>query len=536
MQSLVAGTPEEVPQPLRRRGAFWGSVGRPWARSRDDRDHGPPLFSLWHEGREKTGNTKNQKPKTRKAPNTRSKPDRPVSLVLGLWSFSGVWCLVFGVCATCAVCASTLADWPNFLGPNADGRSPETGLLGSWTTNGVPVLWDRQVGAGYSAPSVLGNRLVLHHRINDEEIVECLDPATGKPIWRYAYPTHYIDPYGYNNGPRSTPLLFSNRCCTFGAEGKLTCLELDSGKILWQRDTGPDFNVPEAFFGVGSTPILERGLLIVTVGGQPNSGVVAFDPETGQTVWQSVGKANWEGIPMTGWPGERTVRWQPSDKQASYSTPVAATIHGKRQILCLTRQGLVSLDPKNGTVNFSFWFRSRVEESVNAMNPIAVDNLIFISAAYYKIGSVLLRVKPDGKSVEEVWRSTVLEQHWNTPIYHDGYLYAFSGRNEPDAHFRCVEFKTGKLMWDRDESWGFHSRETPSVYGRGSAIVADGRLVVLGEGGMLGMFKLNPHQPEEICRWQVPHVHPPCWAGPVLSNKRLYLRSEDHLVCLDLAQ
>jgi outer membrane protein assembly factor BamB len=445
------------------------------------------------------------------------------------WCFSGVWCLVFGVSALVG------ADWPRFLGQNADGSSPETGLLASWPSNGVPILWEHKVGTGYSAPSVLGNRLVLHHRINDEEIVECLEVATGKPIWRYGYATHYIDPYGYNNGPRSTPLLVSNRCFAFGAEGKLTCLELDSGKLIWQRDTGSDFNVPEAFFGVGSTPLLEQGLLIVMVGGQPNSGVVAFDPDTGNTVWLSVGKANWEGVPMTGWPGEPPVRWRSFDKQASYSTPVAATIHEKRQVLCLTRQGLVSLDPKSGDVNFSFWFRSRVEDSVNAMNPIVVDDLIFISAAYYKIGSVLLRVKSDGKGVEEVWRSAVLEQHWNTPIYHDGYLYAFSGRNEPDAHFRCVEFKTGKLTWDRDESWGSHSRDTPSVYGRGSAVLADGRLIVLGEGGILGMFKLNPRQPEEICRWQVPGLHPPCWAGPVLSNKRLYLRSEDRLICLDLA-
>jgi outer membrane protein assembly factor BamB len=178
---------------------------------------------------------------------------------------------------------------------------------------------------------------------------------------------------------------------------------------------------------------------------------------------------------MTGWPGEQKVRWQSWDKQASYSTPVAATILGRRHVLCLTRQGLVSLDPKTGGVNFSFWFRSRVNESVNAMCPVVVDDLIFISGAYYKIGSVLLRVKPDGKSVEEVWRGTALELHWTTPIYLDGYLYACSGRNEPDARMRCVELRTGKLMWDVDESWPSHSTRTPGVYGRGSSILADGR-------------------------------------------------------------
>jgi hypothetical protein len=195
---------------------------------------------------------------------------------------------------------------------------------------------------------------------------------------------------------------------------------------------------------------------------------------------------------------------------------------------------LVSLNPTNGAVNFSFWFRSPANDSVNAMNPVVLDDLILLSAAYYRIGSVLLRVKPDGKSVEEVWRSVVLEVHWTTPILHDGFLYAFSGRNEPDAHFRCVEFKTGKLMWDRDDSWPPHSTPQPKVYGRGSCILADGKLIVLGEGGLLGLFKVNSQKPEEISRWQVPQMRYPCWAAPVLSRKKLYLRSEDQLVCFDL--
>ncbi|MBI3849589.1 MAG: PQQ-binding-like beta-propeller repeat protein [Verrucomicrobia bacterium] len=447
-------------------------------------------------------------------------------------------------------CADTTGeDWPRFLGPRANGISAETGLLDKWPESGPPLLWEKSIGTGYSAPSVRGELLVLHHRLKDEEIVEAFEAATGKPAWRHAYPSKFIDPYGYNNGPRCTPLLTSprgvtesqtpqgeDRCYTFGAEGKLVCLELQSGKLIWQRDTGIDWHVPAAFFGVGSTPILEGDLLLVMVGGQPNSGMVALDSKTGKTVWESVGEKNWQGQPMIGWPGERKVNWPRWEKQASYSTPVAATIHGRRHVLCLTRQGLVSVDPKTGEVNFSFWFRSPANDSVNAISPVVVDELVFISGAYYKVGSVVLRVKPDGKSVDEVWRGTSLEIHWNTPIYYDGNLYAFSGRNEPDARFRCVEFKTGKVLWDRDESWPPHSTPQPKVYGRGSAILADGKLIALGEGGLLGLFKLNPKQPEEICHWQVPQLHYPCWAAPVLSRKRLYLRSEDRLICLSLAK
>jgi outer membrane protein assembly factor BamB len=427
-------------------------------------------------------------------------------------------------------------DWPQLLGSQATGVSSETGLLDRWPSNGPPVLWSKEIGTGYGAPSVRGNQLVFHHRKGDEEIVEALDAATGQSLWIYRYSSHFVDPYGYNNGPRASPLLSSNRCYTFGAEGRLVGLDLNTGKLIWQHDTAAIWTIPPAFFGVGSSPILEGGRLIVMVGGQTNAGVVAFDPETGKVLWESVGQKNWQGQPKIGWPGEPLVDWQTWDKQASYSTPVSATIHGQRHLLCLTRQGLVSLNPTNGAVNFSFWFRSPATDSVNAMNPVVVDDFIFLSAAYFKIGSVLLRVKPDGHGVEPIWRSTVLEIHWSTPIYHDGFLYAFSGRNEPDARFRCVEFKTGKLMWDRDEHWAPHSARQPEVYGRGSCIMAEGKLIALGEGGLLGLFKVNPEKSEEISRWQVPQLHYPCWAAPVLANKRLFLRSEDRLVCLDLTK
>jgi len=310
--------------------------------------------------------------------------------------------------------------------------------------------------------------------------------------------------------------------------------------------------VPDAFFGVCSTPLLEGDKLIVMVGGQPNSGVVALNAATGKTIWESVGSNTWHGVTPITWRTTKPYEWTGYEKLASYASPVAATIHGQRHLFCLMRQGLVSLDPANGKVRFTRWFQSPANDSVNAMNPVVSGDLVLISAAYFRIGSVLLRVKPDGKSFDEVWRSPqnpferdpatggypepALEMHWSTPVLLDGFLYGFSGRNEPDATFRCVEFKTGKVMWTRDERWRPHSSPQPPVYGRGSKILADGKLIALGEGGKLGLFRPNPQKAEEICSWQVPSLHYPCWAAPVLSRKKLYLRSEDRLVCVDLSQ
>ena len=444
-------------------------------------------------------------------------------------------------------------DWPKFLGPHGNNQTGATGLRDHWPAAGLPIVWQRQIGAGYGAPSVLGQVLVVHHRLGDREVVEAVEAGTGASLWRYDYPSTFADPFGYNNGPRATPLLTSNRCYAFGAEGRLLCLDLQRGMLLWQRDTAREWKVPPPFFGVGSSPLLEGDRLIVMVGGQPNATVVALDPGTGKTLWESVGQATWEGVPALGWAGTPPYQWTGDEKLASYSSPVAATLHGHRQVLCLTRQGLVSLNPTNGEVHFRRWFQSPVNESVNAICPVVADDLAFISAAYYRIGSVLLRVNPDGRSFTEVWRSPprgpeggsatagrpespVLEAHWSTPVLHNGFLYAFSGRNEPDATFRCVEFKTGRLMWSHDERWRPHSQAQPPVYGRGSLILADGKLIVLGEGGKLGLFAPNPNAPEELGSWQVPALHYPCWAGPVLAHQKLYLRSENRLVCCDLAR
>ncbi len=437
-------------------------------------------------------------------------------------------------------------DWPQFLGPRRDCTSTETGLLDRFPESGPTILWKKVIGTGYSAPSAKDDRLVFHHRLGFEEIVECVDAATGREIWRFGYSSRYRDPYGYNNGPRCSPLIAGDLVYLYGAEGILYCLDFKTGQEIWRRNTAVEWDVPRAFFGVGSTPVLDGDKLFVMVGGQPNSGMVALDAKSGKTLWENGGRDTWKGAYKLGWPGEPPVRWTGTEKIASYSTPVLADIHGKRHLLCVFRQGLVSFDPADGSVNFKRWFRSRANDSVNAMNPLVVDDTVIISAAYYSVGSVAMRVNADGKSFQEVWSTDarrdkerghepVLEVHWTTPVVKDGYAYAFSGRNEPDARFRCVELKTGRLMWDRDESWAKHSTKTPETYGRGSAILADNKLIVLGEGGLLGLVKPRPDQLEEISRWQVPEFHHPCWAAPILSRKKVYLRSEDRLVCLDFS-
>jgi len=443
-------------------------------------------------------------------------------------------------------------DWPKFLGPLGTGHAREKNLLVKWPESGPPVLWQKTIGTGYSAPSIRGNRLVVHYRHQDREVIECCRADTGERLWTTSYPSNYVDPYGYNNGPRCSPLLTETLCYTYGAEGKLVCTELKTGKLVWIRDIQAEFKLPDWFFGVGCTPILEGDLLIALVGGQPNSGVVAFNAKTGKTVWEAVGKQTWDNA-STGWSSDPTYEWTGEEMVISYSSPIAATINGKRHVLCLVRQGLVSVDPQTGKENFHYWFRSRTHESVNAARPVVVGDEILLTAAY-RVGSALLKVAADGKSVKEVWRDDDnLLAHWSTPIYDGGYVYGFSGRHENEGELRCLDWKTGKIQWQtngllidpntlaQDPVTGrLIDRETKKpvpwpLFGRGSKIQFEDYFLILGERGTLALARVNHGKYEELFRTDYKDINPPAWAAPVLSRKRVYLRDENTLLCLDFA-
>jgi outer membrane protein assembly factor BamB len=440
-------------------------------------------------------------------------------------------------------------DWPWFLGPKHTGESSETNLNLDWSQAPPPVVWKQSIGTGYSAPSVRGEKSVVHHRVGEEEVVSCRSVKDGNELWKYSYASKFEDPYGYNNGPRCSPILTAERCYSLGAEGMLACVSIADGQLIWSKDLRKEFSLPEWFFGVGCSPILDGKKLIVLVGGQPNSGVVAFNADSGDVLWQAVGKETWNGAKTE---EGASYKWTGDEMVVSYASPVIESINGKRHLLCLVRQGLVSLDPEDGSLNFSYWFRARVHESVNAACPLVIDDQIFLSAAY-QVGSALLKVNPDGKSFTEVWRDKRnLLTHWSTPIHVDGFIYGFSGRHENEGELRCLKVSDGKVAWantgfDGDLSQLARDRTTGSIveattgkvipypfFGRGSKILVGKRFIVLGERGTISVVDVNNEKFIEHGRFSLPEIDYPAWAAPVLSNGRLYLRSEKWLVSIDL--
>ena len=198
------------------------------------------------------------------------------------------------------------SDWPGFLGPTGDGRSPETGIPSTWPKSGPRLLWKVPIGSGYAPPSIANGLLYSFDRRGDSNRLTCRDAATGEEKWHYECPTEYVDQYGYDGGPRCCPVIDDGRVFIFGAEGVLTCVDATNGQQVWQVDTAATFNVIQNFFGVASTPIVDGDRLIVAVGGSPpepppddirtlksnNSAIVAFEKRPGAS----------STAPATTWP------------------------------------------------------------------------------------------------------------------------------------------------------------------------------------------------------------------------------------------
>jgi len=418
-------------------------------------------------------------------------------------------------------------DWTSFLGPSHNAVSSETRLS---RTLPPPLVWEFAKGTGYASPAVAGTRLFFLHRVADQEVVECLNAETGARQWEFRYPTEFEDRYGYNNGPRSSPVVDGDRVFTVGAQGQLHCLDARTGTPVWKRNLADEYKVPQDFFGTASTPLVEDKLLIVNVGAPGGPCVVGLDKTTGREAWRA-GK-----------------EWGPS-----YASPVPAVVHGKRRVFVFAggestppSGGLLSIDPANGRIDFAFPWRSRSFESVNASCPVVFGNNVFVSASY-RTGGALIEIRPDF-SHRVLWTSQQFGLHFNTPIHRNGYLYGFDGRNEPDASLACIDALTGKAVWRATPEWTEtitlrgEKRQQPAGTYRGALLAVDGQFLCLGEMGHLLWMDLTPKGYKEISRTWL-FAARESWALPVLSRGLLYVAQNTRdilngigprLLCYDL--
>lgn len=384
-------------------------------------------------------------------------------------------------------------EWPQFLGPTRDGIYTGPALAENWGGAGPRVVWKKPVGQGLSGPVVSGGRVILFHRQDNREIVEAMEPGTGKTIWRYGYPTTYRDDFGFDEGPRAVPVVVGGVVYTFGAEGQLNAVTLDAGRSVWSVDTARRFEVPKGFFGAAGSPLVEEGRVIANIGGR-TAGIVAFEAATGRVLWQATADP------------------------ASYSSGMSATVAGKRVAMFLTRSGLVGLEPSTGAIAFQQPWRSRSQSSVNVATPLVVGDLVFISAEYGP-GAGVFQV--GDKALSPIWSSNdALSNHYATSVHRDGILYGFHGRQESGPSLRAVELRTGKVRWSVDQ------------FRAGTLTLAGDRLLIVREGGELVLAPATPDAFKPLARAQV--LPGTVRAYPAISDGFVYIRNDNTLVCLDL--
>lgn len=384
-------------------------------------------------------------------------------------------------------------DWPQFLGPNRDGTSPEK--VAPWTGELKPA-WTAPVGDAHSSPVVADGVVYAFYqpKEKDADALAAFDAQTGKRLWEKSYDrAAYSPPFGA--GPRSTPAVAGGKVYTLGNTGVLACWDAKTGEVAWKVDTLKEFKAPNLTFGVSGSPLVYDGKVVVNVGGK-GAGVVAFDAATGKPAWQT------------------------GDDTASYSSPIVAELGGKPTVVVLTGAGLVGLDPATGKERWRHPFKDLLQES--ATTPLVADGLLIGSSV--TLGSVALKAG-EGKP-ETAWKAGKLNCYFSTPVAAgQGHLYMLNGKLaiNPTITLRCVETATGKVKWERPDVGKYHAALVRT---------ADDKLLMLDDDGRLTLFAADPGGYKELAKAK---VCGPTWAHPALAGGKVYLRDEKELMCVPVA-
>lgn len=398
--------------------------------------------------------------------------------------------------------AAGAGDWPQILGPHRSGiADPDEQLADTWPASGPREVWRRPVGSGYAGVAIVNGRAFLFHRLDNREITEALDAATGEVIWKTDHPTRFRPQVGGGDGPLCTPTISNNRVITFGTQGMLTCLNAETGEIIWQHRAHEEFDAAEGYFGSGSSPLIIDDSVVVNIGGRNGAGVVGFNLATGNVAWKT------------------------TDEPSSYAAPSSVMLNEKQHAVVVTRYQCLLINPTDGTIGWSFPFGMR-GPTVNAATPLTWNtpdgsHRLFVTASY-GIGSVCAAFTKT--EVTPQWAGTdSLASQYCTPIFRDDHLYCIDGRDDgPPGAMTCIDATTGKVAW-RIENFGY-----------GNLLAADNKLLAVKTNGDIALLDVSPQGMSVQAKTQpLPGT---IRALPALAQGRLFVRNEDTLVCLEIGR
>ncbi|HEX4796611.1 MAG TPA: PQQ-binding-like beta-propeller repeat protein [Humisphaera sp.] len=410
-------------------------------------------------------------------------------------------------------------DWPQWQGPNRDNMSKEKGLLQQWPKEGPPLVWKlKDLGGGYSAPSIASGRIFAMSKRGGSDVVWALSEADGKSLW--ATPLEQSASQGMpqgQEGPGCTPTVDGDHLYVISTAGEIACLTVPDGKIVWHHSMTRDLGGSAPNWAYRESPLVDGKNVICTPGGS-GAMMVALDKLTGATVWKT-------SVPAQG-DGGRRGRGGMGGSGAAYSSAIAIDFEGQRQYVQLAAKALIGVAADDGKLLWSY-AKPANSFGINCTTPLFHDGMVFASSAY-GAGGGLVKLSKDASgniTATEVWAQRRMQNHHGGVILFEGYLYGANGGNEGGAPV-CLDFKTGDVLWNQRED---------TTVAKGSVTFADGRIYYRCEDGNMLLVEPSPKQFIERGRFQEPaRSNAPDWAHPVIANGKLYLRDQDVLLCYDV--
>jgi outer membrane protein assembly factor BamB len=373
--------------------------------------------------------------------------------------------------------------------------------------------WEVKVETGYCGPTVYNGKVFVMDFVDESERVLCFDAETGNQLWNHNYTVDYS--VGYPTGPRASVIIEEGLAYSFGTMGDLFCLDAETGKIIWHVDGSKDYNIDMPIWGLAASPLIEKDLLIVQMGGRHDACLLAFNKKSGKEVWRSL-----------------------SD-EASYAAPIIIEQAGKRVVVCWTGDNLAGLNPGTGEV---FWKVSYVrrKDVINISTPVFSPPYIFLSSFYD--GSMLVKVDDKKLNAELVWerageserKTDALHCIISTPVIQGNFVYGVDSYGE----FRCLDLMTGDRIW---------TDSTLVPYGRWANahfVTQDDKIWAFNEKGELILGKVSPTGFNELGRVALidpVRVSPNPrggvnWAFPAFTGRSIYVRSDGQLISYELVK
>lgn len=393
-----------------------------------------------------------------------------------------------------AVVSVWAQDWPQWRGLNRDAKVSDFNPPAQWPQK-LSEKWKAAVGSGDATPALVGDRLYLFTRQEDQEVTRCLDAATGQEIWKDQYTAQAVTGAAARHpGPRSSLAVGEGKVVTLGVGGVLSCLDAAGGKMIWRKDPFPQ-SVPRFFTAM--SPLIADGMVIAHLGKEGSGAVIAYALADGQEKW----------------------RW--ADEGPAYASPALLTADGVKQVVTLTEKSLVGLALADGKLLWQIPFVPQ-GRAYNAATPIIDGQTVIYTGAGRGTFAVKIEKKDNGFAPVELWSNPEIAVQYNTPVLKNGLLFGLTS----SGNLFCLDAATGKTNWldtvSRDRS------------GFGEIIDAGSVLMALPSSGQMLVYKPNAQQYEEIAQVQVSDT--PIYAYPVIAGNRLFIKDQDNIILYTIGE